>query len=547
MKILGIHDGHGASAALVENGRIIAAVQEERLSRKKNQGGFPELAVEEVLSIAGCGLGDVDKIVFAGTNSSNWNNELDCKSILFDEEWKFEKMKDSERMNWLIERGISEEKIKFEDHHLCHAVTGYYGQSEREKKKLIFTCDALGDMICASVNIASGERIEKITEVEQKESVAIIYSMIAFLMGFKPFEEEYKLMGLSPYGYDSSESERIADKLGKLVKFDEDNPMVWKRSGMWCEELLTFLEDVTRYQRFDNIAAGVQKFIERFYVRWVKNCIELTGVCDVCLSGGLFMNVKLNKAIMELDEVGSLFVFPSCGDETNSIGAAWLGAIESGDRIEPLNGFYLGGDFGDEIEDAVEGFAFRKNVKVRKHDDIEKETARLLAEGKIVARFKGASEFGARALGNRSILADASIEGVVRKINKMIKMRDFWMPFAPSMMDGDVNDVIENSKRMDAPYMILAFDVKPERVNDVIAAIHPADITCRPQVVTEKQNACYYRLLDYYKSMSGKTVLLNTSFNLHGSPMVYKPQDALEVFDSSGLQYLAIGNYLIEG
>ena len=549
MKVLGIHDGHGSSAALVDDGRIIAAVQEERIARVKNQGGFPELAIDEVLRIGGAKMNDVDLFCFAGNKSLNWHGQIDYGKILFDAK-KYPAIDNQERASKLIAKGVVKDKILFLDHHLCHSATAYYGQQQRNEPILILTCDACGDDICATASIGQKCEIKTIAKIGQENSAAIIYSIITMLLGFKPFEEEYKIMGLAPYNYDSQASELICDSLMLLFDFCNDKSLLWQRGANWPADadLAGNIEATIRGHQADEVAAGVQKFIERFFLQWVKNCIDVTGIKKLAMSGGLFMNVKLNKIIMELLQVESLYVFPSCGDESNSIGAAWLGHKKLNEKIEiePLKDFYLGGDFDSDVKDVLDNYKFIKNVKITKYEDIEKAVAQLLADGHIVARCKGRAEFGARALGNRSILSDASNRAAVDEINSMIKMRDFWMPFAPSMIDVDADEYIDNPKNIFAPYMILAFDSKAGQAEKIAAALHQADLTCRPGVVRKEYNDCFYKLLEYYKKLTGGSAVLNTSFNLHGFPMVYKPADALDVFDNSGLQYLALGDYLIE-
>lgn len=543
MKIIGIHDGHGASAAVVEDGKLLAAVQEERLGRDKNRGGFPELAIAEVLDIAGLSRDDIDMFVYAGMGTHDWRASVDYQQLLFGD-GGIEKVGMSKRIATLTDMGIEQERIEFVDHHICHVATAFYGQQKRDEKKLILTCDGFGDHLCGSVNIYENGKIRRLSEIDTENSAAVIYSMVTYLMGFKPFEEEYKIMGLAPYGFASKQSEMIAEKLLSIFQYDRFG---WEKSENYPENLQNYLEDVIRFQRFDNIAAGVQKFIERFFAGWVANCINETGIKEICLSGGVFMNVKLNKAIMELGCVDDIFVFPSCGDETNSIGAAWIVAADRGIDIEPIGGFYYGREYSDEqIKNAIEKYDFKNDVSVKQFDDVELETAKLLAAGEIVARFKGKSEFGARALGNRSILADASLPDVVRRINEMIKMRDFWMPFAPAICDDTAGKYIDNKKDIPAGYMIMAFDAKIDQTEKMIAGLHPSDLTCRPQVICKEHNSDFYRLMEYYKKAGGGDVLLNTSFNLHGSAMVYSPSDALEVFDKSGLNYMAIGSFIIK-
>jgi len=308
-----------------------------------------------------------------------------------------------------------------------------------------------------------------------------------------------------------------------------------------------YLSRLIRRKRFDHVAAGAQLFIEQFLTKWVQNCIHGSGISRVALSGGVFMNVKANKRILELPEVEELFVFPSCGDETNAIGSAWLlYGQEFQEMPQPLSHLYLGLQHSaNQIDAAIRDFHFTHPVTIEEAPDIERRVAELLSNGKIVARYKGRCEFGARALGNRSILANAARPEAVRTINEMIKCRDFWMPFAPSVLAERSNDYFRKPKPMPAPHMIMTFDTREEKRTAIAAAVHPYDFTGRPQEVSENENPDYYHLLKHFEELTGEGIILNTSFNLHGEPVVCSPQDALRVFDLSGLEHLALGQILL--
>jgi len=291
----------------------------------------------------------------------------------------------------------------------------------------------------------------------------------------------------------------------------------------------------------------VQKFTEAVLLEWVRNCIRETGLHRLALGGGVFMNVKANKLIMELPEVQELFVYPSCGDETNAIGAAYSVYAEKAGtaKMTPLQDLYWGPEFSDEeVEQALRRFRFRTPVRYGRDVPIEPRVARLLAGGNIVARYKGREEFGARSLGNRSILADPRNTNVVREINEAIKARDFWMPFCPSVLAERSADYLVNPKGVRAPYMILSFDTTGGG-SELRAGIHPFDRTARPQEVSAEWNPDYHALIKEFERLTGVGAVLNTSFNLHGFPIVSRPEDALDVLDRSGLRHLAIGNWLV--
>jgi carbamoyltransferase len=261
------------------------------------------------------------------------------------------------------------------------------------------------------------------------------------------------------------------------------------------------------------------------------------------------MNVKANEVISKMPEIHDMFIFPSCGDESNSIGAAYALYAEKcrdvGKEIDinPIGPIYFGTDIKDsEVEKSTLKF---ENIHIERYSDINKKIGELLSDGKIVARCNGKMEFGARALGNRSILTNPSNQKAVRIINDMIKNRDFWMPFAPTIIYERRNDYIINPKDIKSPYMQMAFDSNKKNHQEITAALHPADLSTRPQILEKEWNLEYYKVIKEFEKETGTGVVLNTSFNLHGFPIVRNPEDALDVFENSGLQYLALGNFLI--
>jgi carbamoyltransferase len=453
------------------------------------------------------------------------------------------------RLAQAIAFGIPSARIEVVDHHRAHAASAYYGNGIYDRDILVLTNDGEGDELCASVSIGRAGKLRRVGAVARSESIGNLYAVVTFLLGMVPLEHEYKLMGMAPYA-DEKRADEVCRKLKALFTFDGASAYGWRRTEGTPDLFYSYslLRELFEYDRFDWICGGLQRFVEEMLLQWVKHCIAATQIHDLALSGGVFMNVKLNKAIMELPEVDSLFVFPSCGDETNIFGAAWLVASESPghEQIEPIREFYFGKGYDNEsVKTAIDDFGFKSPVGCEYHEDIELRVAELLASGEIVARFRGREEFGARALGNRSILADPSNSDVIKVINSMIKCRDFWMPFATSMTEKQALECLVNPKGIPSPYMILTFDTT-DRIRDFKAGAHPYDLTVRPQVVERDWNPSYYRLIEEFEHLSGKRGgVLNTSFNLHGHPLVSSPGDALDVFERSGLRYLAIENYLL--
>lgn len=258
------------------------------------------------------------------------------------------------------------------------------------------------------------------------------------------------------------------------------------------------------------------------------------------------MNVKANKKIAEIPGLRDLVVCPSAGDESAPFGGAYFGYQHLSKTIpQNISDLYLGPDFsGQEIEQAIKE-ALNKSFTARKYNDIEKQIAKLLANGKIVGRFKGRMEWGARALGNRSILMDPSRADLKTELNDQVKSRDFWMPFAATILEERQKDYIVNPKNIKGYFMNIGFDTTGKGKKALSAAVHPYDFTCRPQILRKEDNPDYYKLIKYFEDQTGIGAVLNTSFNYHGEPIVCSPKDALHTFAVTGLKYLAMGNYLI--
>lgn len=584
MNILGIHDGHNATVALFRNNRVEFALSEERLSRRKNQGGFPLLALECILSQAKLSLDDIDRVVFTSNNSHKveWYErealieryrkacELDSektttlrsfistiartiKNKIISAGNTCSRVKEGRqhiRFRPLLEKGLSENKIKTRDHHLCHAASAYYSQGDFKNKILCLTNDGGGDGLCATVSIGKEGKIECIASVDVRNSFAALYARATFLMGMTPLEHEYKIMGLAPYAY-REKAEPLAEKIMSYYEWKSEEPLGWQLKDKFSASynFSSELKRIFYLERFDIIALAMQLFVEKMALRWVKNCIQSTKIGRLALAGGLFMNVKLNKKILELPEVESVFIMPSAGDESTPFGACYYEAAESGlplDSIEPLRTLYLGPCYQkQDVEEALRNFQFTNQVNIAEPSFLEDTIADLLCAGEIVAFYNEREEFGARALGARSILADPSRVTITRDLNKMIKNRDFWMPFAGTMTVEQAEKNLENIKNHFAPYMMMTFDAKVN-IDGFRAATHPYDETIRPQVLKRSWNPKYYRIIELFEKKSGKKGgLLNTSFNLHGYPIVSSPRDALEVFDKSGLKFVALDSFLI--
>ena len=564
MIILGIHDGHNCGATIIKNGELIASVLEERLVRTKNAIGYPRKSINEVLKLSGLLAYEIDEFVYASNFMHNAKHLKDkkkwYKAGYVEQELDSGKTKEylkavydlrhNERINILENHlKINKEKIYFVEHHLAHAAAAYYGSNfDRKQKILILTCDGAGDGISATVSIGHKNKIKRISATKRSASIGKIYSRVTHYLGFEPWEHDYKIMGMAPYG-NKEYAKKIEKVFEKVSKIKNDTDIFFSNpSKLNASYLFNYFEKNLSLNRFDNICLGVQIFLENQLINWVQNCIKKTNIQNLALGGGVFMNVKANQKIMDLNKVKNLFVFPSCGDESLSMGAAWHRYYKAKPKefLPKFKNIYVGREYDENytINVIKNNFKNKKKYKFKKIKDIEIKSAELLAENKIIARFSSRSEWGARALGNRSILSNPSSISNIEKINNMIKKRDFWMPFAPSILEEDLKKYFVKQKSIDLRYMTVS--LKSIKNKNIDAGLHPRDKTGRVQIVNKKLNPKYYRLIKEFKSITGVSAILNTSFNIHGKPIVYSPYDAIIAFKNSGLEYLIINDYLIE-
>ncbi len=564
MLILGIHDGHNSGATLLRDGVIAASVSEERLSRVKNEVGYPRRSIDDVLRIAGCTKDDLDAIVYA---SNFMHSENHLRTVA---EWyrvgKEDQQKDKlktpeylraifntrrqERIDQAVEHlGGSPERISFVDHHLAHAAAAYHGSHYRaDEPVLVLTCDGAGDGLSATVSIGERGTLRRVSATKRDASVGKLYSRVTYLLGLTPWEHEYKVMGLAPYA-DPKRAAKLRDVFRGLVVLGDDG-LTFKVAGdLETNYSYFYMREQLERARFDEISGAVQAYVEELLCDWVRNCIAKTGIRRIACGGGVFMNVKANLRISQLAEVEDMFVFPSCGDESLSLGAAWLEYHRrAGDKAihTSLPDAYLGGSFTEsQVRAAIDRGLVNSECAVERQADVEASVAGCLARNQVVARFAGRMEWGARALGNRSILANPREWRNVEKINSMIKMRDFWMPFAPSMSLEKQGRYLKNPKQILSPWMMFAYETLPLAAEHLGAAVHPRDRTARAQIVRREANPRYWNLLQHFESHTGMSAVLNTSFNLHGYPLVYSPEDAIHVFLNSGLDCLALEDFLI--
>lgn len=586
MYILGIVEGHNCSAALLKDGEIIAVCFEERLSRLKNDFGYPERSIAYCLEFAGIAPEEIDHVAMVTKNlpfaqvavkrealfgmedyikeqEEYWkpmliegkkvdylslfedkislcDSHYDIKDFNFDRT-SFEKFRRIRLET--VKRKLAKKngQIRIVNHHLAHSMYAIFTTPYcYEKNLLVLASDGYGDDCSASVGVYRDGKFEFISK-SVGSGIGRIYRYTTLLLGMKPGVDEFKVMGLAPYAKEYH-WRKAYDQMKHYLRvngteIEYTNP---------DKDIYFSLKDRMKALRFDGIAAGVQYFCEDISRQWVRNCVKETGIRSLVYSGGVSMNVKINKALMELDEVEDIFVGPSGGDESLSVGAAYAlchqfyPAIE----IKPLEYVYLGPEYDKRTvkmaidKDLPSGFKIIPDPS----DDL---VADLLVRGRVVAHSRSRMEYGARALGNRSILANASDYRMIKKINDKIKRRDFWMPFAPIILKERMDSYVINPKGILAPYMTIAFDSTALAKEHLCAAIHPSDRTLRPQILDKKHNPKLYKIMKKYEEKTGMGGMLNTSFNLHGKPICASPEDGIKTFLSSELDALLMDGFLI--
>jgi len=562
-KVLAINSRIGSSLGIFDNGIPIFCIEEERLNRKKNWMGFPELSLKYILEKGLLTARETDGVAIVNENEQSnlvkdefyekydrsFENALGLKSL---NTKNFKKALSPSNQNQvsetakLVEFGFGQDKHVHYDHHECHAAAAYYGLvDDLEKEFLILTLDGGGDGRTCTISKGINGKITKLASTNNY-SIGNMYSAVTYFLGFTPHEHEYKLMGLAPYP-NKKYAKRYISYFENFITLLSDDTEFCSKGGLCRDEFLRSLRDDLTRDRFDNIAAGIQGFCEDLLLRWVKGCMVKYNISNILCSGGVFMNVKANQKISQLAGLESFQVFPSCGDETNIFGAAWLHHSKKNTFNEKfLTKFTLGPSPGTLSRKILTKYS--DSILIHQTSDPETYIGESVAKGKIVARCSGPMEFGARALGNRSILADPRNLETVGKINRAIKQRDFWMPFAPSVLWDKANEILHippSIKKSGSPYMMLSFDSIKKRRSELACVIQQADFTLRAQTVSKDLYPELYKIINTFYNKTGTPGVLNTSFNLHGFPIVTTADEALEVFMDSELDVLVIDNLVI--
>ncbi|MBA3650268.1 MAG: carbamoyltransferase [Chthoniobacterales bacterium] len=583
MNILGISSFyHDSAACLVRDGEILAAAQEERFSRIKHDSDFPKQAIAYCLQAAGLTSGsELDLVAFYEKPFAKFDRILSTSLALAPRGLRpFLKaaptwIKQKIWLKEIIRRELEfEGKIVFPEHHESHAASAFFPSPFEEAA--VLTIDGVGEWTTSSIGHGSGNRIELLRELRFPHSLGLLYSAFTYYLGFRVNSGEYKVMGLAPYG-----EPRFRDRiLAELIDLKPDGSLRLNLKyfnflaglTMTNRRFAALFEGPRRQpemaltQRHMDVARSLQAVVEEAMLRMARHAHALTKSSNLCLAGGVALNCVSNGRILREGPFEKIWIQPAAGDAGGALGAALLAwhqfenkpreiSITGGDR---QHGSFLGPDY-----DAGEFLRTRKITATElPNDDLFGEVARLLAQGHVVGWYQGRMEFGPRALGNRSILADPRIGKMQETLNLKIKFRESFRPFAPSVLRERVSDYFELEE--ESPYMLLVAAVKSTLRKDekqsaasadflerlkaprsTIPAVTHVDYSARVQTVSAEENPRFHQLLTEFEQQTGCAVLVNTSFNVRGEPPVCTPEDAYRCFMRTGMDYLVLGNFLV--
>ena len=582
---------HDSAAALLIDGKVVAAAQEERFTRTKHDSSYPFNAVEFVLKYSNLKLSQVDHIVFYEKPFLKFERLLEtyvafaprgfksfCKSMpIWLKDKLFQKKMLLDELKKHDENFSDEKKLYFSEHHLSHAASAFYPSPFEEA--IVLTADGVGEWATTTVAIGKGNKLKILKEIHFPHSLGLLYSAFTYYIGFKVNSGEYKLMGLAPYG----EPKYKSLILDKLLDIKDDGTFMLNQEFFNYSTGLTMTntkfdnlfgqkprdsrqEQITQFHM--DIASSIQSVTEDIMIKLTRSLKNEYNISNLCLAGGVALNCVANGKIKNENIFKDLWIQPAAGDAGGALGAALaLWHIEQ-NQIRKINlkddmkGSYLGPEYlQSEIESQLNELGAK--YKVLKEEEVIKNTVNDLTKGKAVGWFQGRMEFGPRALGARSILADARSSSMQKKLNLKVKYRESFRPFAPSVLREDVSEWFHLNS--DSPYMLLVSNVEEKKciemdsnqkklfgINQLnvkrseIPAVTHVDYSARIQTVHQETNPKYYNLLLHFKKGTGCPVIVNTSFNVRGEPIVNTPEDAFNCFMGTELDALAIGNCYLE-
>ena len=581
---------HDSAACILKDGKIIAAAQEERFTRKKHDASYPHKSIEFVLSFANLKLSEVDQIVFfekpflkferlletyvafapKGFLSFSKAMPLWIKEKLFQKNLLFNKLKEHD------ENYKSDKNIFFSDHHLSHAASAFFPSPFKDA--VILTADGVGEWATTTVAVGKGNKLEIKKEIHFPHSLGLLYSTFTYFTGFKVNSGEYKLMGLAPYGNPIYE-----DKIMKLIDIKNDGSFRLNQKYFNYATGLTMTNDkfhklfgqkprnsknekLTQFHM--DIAASIQKVTEDIMIKLSRSIRKEYNIKNLCLAGGVALNCVANGKILKEKIFDNIWIQPAAGDAGGSLGAALaLWHLDQGNdrKISPnddMNGSYLGSEFTQsQIEKELKSMGAK--FKTVDYANLINQTSNYLSNEKAIGWFQGRMEFGPRALGGRSILGDPRSDKMQKNLNLKVKYRESFRPFAPSILREDLP--IWFDMNVDSPYMLLVANINSKKKIEMtseqknlfgidklnikrseIPAVTHVDYSSRIQTVSINTNKRYYDLISKFKEKTGCPVIVNTSFNVRGEPIVCTPKDAFNCFMGTDLDYLVIGNCILD-
>jgi carbamoyltransferase len=565
--VLAVHPGgratgfHDPAAAVFEDGQLVFGAEEERFIRVKHADGtFPERAIQAGLDNCGIDLPDIETVVVPWEPTLRWN-KMDgayLRDAIFRETSLPVRLAEIARYAYwsrspesvvgsirdrLRSLGTPVPDIETAPHHRCHAASAFYPSGLNEA--LVLTIDGQGEYDATVVWRGDADGVERVRTYKAYNSLGGLYGAVTEFLGFRAYNGEGKVMGLAPYG---DRNYRIESKLRSVIDTGAEYD-VSAISGAGTTQGAKRLESVLGRERTTDtgsfsdwekdLAYTIQHLLEEIVTDIVAEYASELGTTNLCLAGGVALNCKMNKRLLEMDGIQEVFIQPVAHDAGTTIGA---GLLESDPTEVPrFEDVYFGVGYSQsDIIDRLE----MNRIPYHEPDEPLEYVADALAEGKLVGWFDGRFEMGPRALGARSILADPRSVDSRDRVNERVKHRETWRPFAPSMLEEAADRYLVNAES--SPFMIQTFDVVEDRREEIPAVLHPADDTTRPQTVTETQHPRYHALLSAFESRTGVPVLLNTSFNDKGEPIVNTPQEAIKDFFGMGLDLLAIEDIVIE-
>ncbi len=592
MRLLGLSAFyHDSAAALVEDGRIVAAAQEERFTRKRHDAGFPAEAIRYCLEAGKVSLDEVDNVVFFEkplikferlletylANAPHGFSSFRMAIPLWIKDKLFQKPNLEKALAEFAPSGKLEGKLLFAEHHESHAASAFFPSPFEEA--IVLTMDGVGEWTTTSVSIGRGNTLEPVREIRWPHSIGLLYSAFTYYTGFKVNSGEYKVMGLAPYG----DPKYVDLILSNVVDLKDDGSFWLDQSYFNYATGLTMTSrkfhdlfggpprnsEARLTQREMDLAASVQKVTEEIMLRTTRDLAKQYGIKNLCLAGGVALNCVGNGKVLRDGKFQRIWIQPAAGDAGGAIGAALAAYHKHYDHprhvngsLDAMQGAYLGPEFAQaEIESRLAA-AGAKYIVVSDPDQLLQLTCDALEEGHAVGWFQGRMEFGPRALGARSILGDPRNPDMQKTLNLKIKYRESFRPFAPSVLREDVADYFELDE--DSPYMLLVADVKRNRrrqitteqetlfgidklniVRSDIPAVTHVDFSARVQTVHAETNPRYHALLSAFKKRTGCPVLVNTSFNVRGEPIVCTPEDAFHCFMGTEMETLIAGNCVL--